>query len=77
MLTFMAFCVAFISAAYVEYVGIVCMFAKVLNLILFYKQNPVYAIVYAVLCLRKCDFDFRWSFFVKRNSILLILPMIW
>ncbi|XP_064612792.1 thioredoxin-related transmembrane protein 2-A-like [Liolophura sinensis] len=44
------------QTAYVEYVGIVCMFAKVLNLILFYKQNPVYAIVYAVLCLLQIVF---------------------
>ncbi|KAL5016351.1 hypothetical protein ScPMuIL_005940 [Solemya velum] len=34
-----------------EYVSVTCMFAKVLNALLFFKTDPVYAFVYVVFCL--------------------------
>ena len=46
----------YISASYKDYIGIVCMFAKILNCILYVRQNPVYGAFYAIICLCKSSF---------------------
>ena len=36
-----------------EYVSVACLFAKVLNVVLFYQINVFYAFVYIMVCLCK------------------------
>lgn len=36
-----------------EYVSVTCMFAKILNMVLFYQINVLYAFVYGIVCLCK------------------------
>jgi len=38
------------TASFIAYVGMACMFAKMLNAILFARQNPIYAVVYVLAC---------------------------
>jgi len=38
------------AASFVGYVQTACMFAKMLNAVLFARQNPIYAVVYVLAC---------------------------
>jgi len=41
------------AASLVGYMETACMFAKMLNAILFARQNPIYAVVYVLICFCK------------------------
>ena len=41
------------AASFIGYVGMACMFAKMLNAILFARQNAIYAVVYVIVCFCK------------------------
>ena len=45
-------------ASYTGYLGTACMFAKMLNVILFARQNPISAVVYVLACL--CEYILKW-----------------
>ena len=58
------------SASLVAYMEMACMFAKMLNAILFARQNPIYAVVYVLACF--CAFTFL-SLLVNRAFLLAYL----
>jgi len=47
------------AASFVAYMEMACMFAKMLNAILFARQNTIYAVVYVLACF--CEFAFFFS----------------
>ena len=49
----------FIADNYQNYVGTTLMFAKVMSLVMFFRQNPVYGVFYGLLCLCELATSFQ------------------
>jgi len=52
--TSVEYCAYLVAASFTSYVGMACMFSKMLNAVLFARQNPIYAVVYVLACFCGC-----------------------
>ena len=45
-----------LAASAKSYLGTVCMFAKMLSVVLFLRQSPLLGVIYIILCISKCQY---------------------
>ena len=56
-------CVCILAASAKSYLGTVCMFGKMLSVVLFLRQSPLLGVIYIILCISKYATHFVLNMF--------------